>query len=472
MSFYTYLVAWDEVHFNCVEIDEQFMAAGQPITVINSGNMKRDHWDNVGDIRYYRQFYHALKSFDMSYDYMAFLCGDVSYNEWSNVINRANEVLIKYNNAGLYAPHLTHEPWSDGSSKIGEAEERLNVSIQTDGIFVFIRKDIVEVLLNYFNFLNEEINLKEMKSGWGLDMIWSSISILNSLPILRDTRFVPNHPPGSSYDHSRATEEMNIMLSKFYEFIEKSGASSESYKEMHGKIYGRMSNQEGCKTISDFYTEFTLNKHKPINYHIIYINDERKSNRESISNTVVGEMHEIFSLNANDPNEIEKFYFNNKEFKTAWDGFKPGELGNFASHYSAWKYVIDNNLDSLLVFEDDVIIHDDFMHKYNIIVNSVPKEYDVMSIFVDPNQYDRCRPDDYINDYITKGYQDWSTLCYIISRQGAEKLVKYVHEVGMDNPTDWFIFRKGHNGIFNVYTVPPEFPSPLEIDHSYNSQVQ
>ena len=140
MSFYTYLVAWDEVHFNCVEIDEQFMAAGQPITVINSGNMKRDHWDNVGDIRYYRQFYHAIKSFDTSYDYMVFLCGDVSYNEWSNIINRANEVLTKYNNAGLYAPHLTHEPWSEGSSKIGEAEERLIYQFkQTAYLYLYIK---------------------------------------------------------------------------------------------------------------------------------------------------------------------------------------------------------------------------------------------------------------------------------------------------------------------------------------------
>ena len=403
---------------------------------------------------------------------MAFLCGDVSYNEWSNVIDRANQVLRNYNNTGLYAPHLTHEPWSEGSSKIGQAEDRLNVSIQTDGIFVFIHRDIVDILLKYFNFLNEKIDLKEMKSGWGLDIIWSSISILNSLPILRDTRFVPNHPPGSSYDHSRATEEMNIMLSNFYEFVESTGADSEPYKKMHGKIYGRMSNQERCKEISDFYTEFNLTKPLVVDYHIIYINDERKTNRDSINSIVNGNLKEIFSLNANDVNEIDKFYLNNKQFKTSWDGFKPGELGNFASHYSAWKYVVDNNLDSLLVFEDDVIMHDDFMEKYNTIMNNVPLDYDVMSIFVDSNQYPRYRPDHFINDYIAKGYQDWSTLCYVISRQGAEKLVRYVHEVGMDHPTDWFIFRKGHRGIFNVYTVPPEFPSPLEIDHSYESQVQ
>lgn len=472
MSFYTYLVAWDEVHFNSVEIEEQFKLSGQPITVINSGNMKRDHWDNVGDIRYYRQFYHALKSFDPAYDYMAFLCGDVSSDRWSNVIDRANYVLKKYNNTGLYAPHLTHEPWSEGASKIAEAEDQLNISIQTDGIFVFIRKDIVQTMLDYFDFLNKEIKLSEMKSGWGLDMIWSSIAIINGLSILRDKMHVPNHPAGSSYDHSRATEEMNIMLSNFYKFIEQSGLDQELYKKMHGKIYGRMSHQENCKSVTDFYTHFNLINRKPIDYHVIYINDERKENRDQIHKIVNGNLRNIFSLNANLTEEIDKFYTNNNSFKIAWEGFKLGELGNFASHYCAWNYVIDNDLDSLLVFEDDVVMHDDFMEKYNTIVDNLPEDYDVMSVFVDPNQYPRYRPDHRINDYIARGYQDWSTLCYIVSRQGANKLVQYVNSVGMDHPTDWFIFRKGHKGIFNVYTVLPQFPSPLEIDHSYESQVQ
>ena len=209
-----------------------------------------------------------------------------------------------------------------------------------------------------------------------------------------------------------------------------------------------------------------------INYHIIYINDERKSNRENIQSVVNGNLRNVFSLNANDPQEVEKFYVNNKKFKVLWDGYKVGEFGNFASHYSAWQYVIDEDLDSLLVFEDDAIIHEDFVTKYNIIKSNVPDDYDVMSVFVDPNQYERYLPNHYVNDYISKGYQDWSTLCYIVSRQGAEKLIRYVNEIGMDHPTDWFIFRKGHAGTFNVYTVPPEFPSPLEIDHSYESQVQ
>jgi GR25 family glycosyltransferase involved in LPS biosynthesis len=110
--------------------------------------------------------------------------------------------------------------------------------------------------------------------------------------------------------------------------------------------------------LNSFYgKDFDLTKNKiSIDYHIIYINDERKSNREDIDSYLNGNKHNIKSLNARNEIEKENFFNENKDFKLGWDSFKVGELGNFASHYLAWKYVDDNNLDSLLVFEDDAKI--------------------------------------------------------------------------------------------------------------------
>ena len=68
MSFYAYVVKWDAVHYNVVEMEDAFKAYGQDYTIINSGNMTRDGWHDVGDIRYYRQLYYALINFDYNHD--------------------------------------------------------------------------------------------------------------------------------------------------------------------------------------------------------------------------------------------------------------------------------------------------------------------------------------------------------------------------------------------------------------------
>jgi len=474
MSFYAYVVKWDAVHYNVVEMEDAFKAYGQEYTVINSGNMTRDGWHDVGDIRYYRQLYYALMNFDYNYDYMAFICGDVSHWNWAGVLDRAKSVLDSYE-PGLYAPHLTNEPWKQESSCIGQVpiDEKLLISIQTDGIMVFIHRDIASVLLEYFEYLEKQIDIKSITSGWGMDMIWSSIAIANNQLILRDNAYIVEHPAGSSYDHSKASSDLKIVLDNFYGFLEHKGIDPSAAREIHSKIYGRMSQDPNCMAIQDFYSDVPkLYKHyNTINYHTIYINDERKSNRDLIDRMLNANKVNIKSLSVKDGG-LEEFKKDNPEFKFAWDGFKPGEIGNFGSHYNAWKYLKNSDLNSLLVFEDDTFIHQDFVEKYNVLIKNVPQDYDILSVYVDPNQYERFDSSQYISYYIAKGYQDWSTLCYVISKQGAEKLCKYVEEIGFDHPTDWFIFRKGHQGIFNVYTTPPYFPSPLEIDQRYESQVQ
>ena len=476
MSFFTYLVSWDDFHDNCVSIEKEFKSVEQPIKVINSGSTAVSGWDNVGDIRYYRQFYHALKSFDSSYDYMAFMCGDVSYNNWPEFIKRADKVLNTYDNVGLYAPHLTYEPWNESATKlmVSQYDEDINIASNTDGILFIMHKDIVANMLEYFNYLDQDIDFKSMVSGWGIDLIWSALAINNSKLILRDKKHIITHPQGSSYNHDKATQEVIKIMQKFNEFTASKNMDTEKINLIINKITGRMSHNPECMSYENFYEKdfHSVEKKFDINYHVIYIDDTRKQNRDLIEHTLKSNKIELKSLNAKDPDQLSKFYEDNKDFRLGWQGFKLGEIGNFGSHYMTWKYLINSSLDNILVFEDDALIKDNFLSDYYLAMKNVPQDFDVLSIYIDPNQYDRFNQSDYVNEYIAKGYQDWSTLCYVVSRQGAQKLVKYVADNGMDYPTDWFIFRNGHKGLFNVYTLAPGFQSPLEIDQRYESQVQ
>lgn len=475
MKFFTYIVNWNDVSSNVINIEQQFNESNIPYKVINSGNPGNNHWMNVGDIRYYRQLYTAVKDFDRSYEYMFWLAGDVSYDLWKRFIRRAEAIVSTYN-VWAYAPHLTHEPWSEGSSKIKQltSDEELLLSIQTDGIAVILHRDVVDMLEKYFDYLSNKTDITQLTSGWGMDMIWCSYAIYNNKLILRDNHNILNHPAGSSYNHDKASKELKIILDIFYDFCNENNIDSNKIREIHSKIYGRMQHNPNCMNQEDFYQKDIdiIKKTYPIDYHIIYIDDTRKSNRDNLDKIIYGNKIEIKCLNAKLDGEVEKFKKENPEFKMAWDGFKPGELGNFGSHYLAWKYLKDSELNYLTIFEDDILINEYFREKFNIIMSNVPNDFDIFSIYVDENQHARFDESQLISYYIAKGYQDWSTLGYIISKQGAEKLCKYIEEVGMDHPTDWFIFRKGHQGIFNVYTLPPYIKNPLGIDKQYKSQVQ
>lgn len=473
MNFFTYVVCWDNVHDNVLSIEKSLVDNNCDYKIINSGSLLRDNWDNVGDIRYYRQFYYALKDFDYSKDYMFFLCGDVSSQQWEHFYFRANSVINSFS-PGLYAPHLTNEPWSENSSRLFELEEDRNllVSIQTDGIAVFIHKDIVKVLLEFFNYLNKKIDLATISSGWGLDLIWCSISIFNQRIILRDKHTILEHPAGSSYNHGKASEEMTLLLNSFYDFWQE---QSEYIRSIHAKIYGRMSHDPSAMNILDFYKVMPniVYKQSLINYNIITVNDERIKNVNEID-AVLSSYNKlnIKGVYAKDESEWDNFINEYKDFKITWPNFKKGELGNFASHYKIWKRLSDSGMNSILVFEDDAVIDKNFVNKYNMILNSLPEDYDICSIYVNHNQHERYNNAHKVNYYVSTAYQDWSTLCYVISKKGAKAICDYVESNGMDMPTDWFIFRNAAQGKFKVYTVPPYFSSPVEIDHSYKSQVQ
>lgn len=478
MSFFAYIVCWDEVYENVVDIETQFVANSVQHKIINSGIRSKSHWLNVGDIRYYRQFIKAVEDFDDRYEYMLFLCGDVSYNKWQEFITRSYYVLNNYN-VGLYAPHLTNEPWTENASKISDIDldQNLTIAIQTDGIAVFIKRDIVKMLKEFFVYLQSEVNIGTMTSGWGLDLSWCAYAIYNDMLIFRDKANILNHPPGSSYNHGKASEECAIVLSKFYEFCKIKGLDPKKMSFIKDKIYGRMSHAADCLGVYDFYQKIDIKKNKnKINYHIISINDERKENKDLIDQVFSNERKlRIKSLDAKNENSLKEFYKNNPEFKfnkEMWPNYKPGELGNFGSHFQAWKYLVNSDLTNLIVFEDDSIIDRDFIESYINLMNFVPEDYDVFSIYIDENQYPRYNAKDRVNEFISLGYQDWSTLCYVISKNGAKKLYDHVVKEGMYRPTDWFIFRGGHEGKFKVYSLNPNIKVSVSIDKRYQSQVQ
>lgn len=63
-----------------------------------------------------------------------------------------------------------------------------------------------------------------------------------------------------------------------------------------------------------------------------------------------------------------------------------GELGAFMSHRKAIEAIANGSSDFAVIFEDDVVIEDDFEHKLKHTMKFLPKEVDIVHLFVFPDQ--------------------------------------------------------------------------------------
>lgn len=467
MSIRCYVVCWDSVLNNCIDIENNLESSNINYFILNSSSQAglNKNWLDIGNIWYYNQFHYALKDFCQSNDSLfCFIAGDLEHEDFSYIVNKSEKIMSENKSIGIYAPYFTHEAWPLEVTALGNFNDELIISTQTDGIFTVINRDIAEIMLEVFNNISHIINDNEMSSGWGVDYIYNITSTHLGYLICRDKSITVTHPHGSSYNHDKASKEMQIFLDSAIETLVNMGISKEFIYEKFKLINDRAS---GINVpIENFYQNL-----KTWNYQIISINEDRAKNKDAINEILSNHNNlYLYSIYAADDDIRNKFFKDNPEFKISWGGFKLGELGNFASHFLVWKYLINSDMNEILVFEDDTDISEDFIEKINIYYSTLPKDWDIFSIFVHHNQYDRFTESN--ESTVVKAYQDWSTLCYLVSKSGAQKLYDYVVKNGMDYPTDWFIFRHAENNNFNVYTLNPNTVPPVKIDESYDSLVQ
>ena len=210
-------------------------------------------------------------------------------------------------------------------------------------------------------------------------------------------------------------------------------------------------------------------------YALIHINAKRKANLKALRSGLSGlQERPVEFVNGANARQVARFSAENPHFKFAGWTPKMGEAGNFMSHFNCWKALSESSLDALLVFEDDCLIDPDFLEYLSLYTLDLPPRFDVFSVFAHANQFvsyasrQRVRG----SKYLARAYQDWSTLCYLVSRRGAAKMMDYVNTRGADEPTDWFIFHKARRGLFKVYTLVPGAHHIAHLDGRHPTMVQ
>ena len=112
---------------------------------------------------------------------------------------------------------------------------------------------------------------------------------------------------------------------------------------------------------------------------------------------------------------------------------KQSEISLILKHIKIFQDVIDKGYKNVVVFEDDIILDDDFLSKLEDYTNQLPNTYDILWI-------GSCC-DLHITNLIsgTNIYRSNSSRCthgYLISVEGCKKMLSIIHKINL--PIDWF----------------------------------
>jgi hypothetical protein len=230
-----------------LKAESQLIECGQPYTVINSTNNVYDkpNWVNSGDHWYFISFYRALQEFDQKADYFVFATGDFKCGSWANLLDRMNSVLD--NKIGSYSPYTSGSLMTPDRISLKPLDDNLDYSMCQDGIMVAYRKDIAQELLEFFNFVSQEINLYDLKYGWGVDFAAAALCISKGLYMLKDKCLKTINSSSAFYESPDVPlKEMNIILDLFVKF------KGQEIKPLLDKIRTKIETKAQM-TIEDFY---------------------------------------------------------------------------------------------------------------------------------------------------------------------------------------------------------------------------
>jgi len=225
-----------------------------------------------------------------------------------------------------------------------------------------------------------------------------------------------------------------------------------------------------------------LNKH----YILVKINDKRLKTQEKIELDLSSfYRHSVECIDGHDEEAVIKFFKNNKNIKDSRP-IRAGYLGHWLTFLNILKYIVDNDIDHLLVLEDDAILSETFVDDLEMYMHHVPEDCDFFMIYdsaPNSNNYFFSKQDvnlrapqrikisdnskkihsdwDIGSDYIVKTYQRFGSVGQVFFNSGAKKIIKLAEKNGLGRSRwegkafDMTIYQYSFEGLLNGYQPNP-----------------
>lgn len=128
-----------------------------------------------------------------------------------------------------------------------------------------------------------------------------------------------------------------------------------------------------------------------------------------------------------------------------------GGIGCALSHRNIWLDIINNNVSSALILEDDSSFSDDFSQKLQMLEENIPTNYDMIFLGYHRTSI-KYLSHIIINKYFKKPLKIFGLFGYVVSKKGAAKLLKMFP---ITEQIDSEIGNNINKLKFNIYTVLP-----------------
>lgn len=152
--------------------------------------------------------------------------------------------------------------------------------------------------------------------------------------------------------------------------------------------------------------------------------------------------------------EIKQVYNVDEAKQTSWGKLNKGEIGCALSHIGLWKKIVDENISSALIFEDDAVISPD-LNSVLAGVEQMLKPNDVVNLGATstPNFYffQRHLPGDHRLVYVNQAF--YNAHAYIITKGAAARLSKKA--LPLAAPIDFWYSDIGFRGVTPIRAIVP-----------------
>lgn len=131
-------------------------------------------------------------------------------------------------------------------------------------------------------------------------------------------------------------------------------------------------------------------------------------------------------------------------------------MANWMQHFISWEEMLARNDTSLLVLENDALLVDRFGEKLARAMVEVPPNYDLLYVgsCLGRHAPDYSSSTKSVSEHIYRADEHRCASGYVLSRAGAEKLMRAPPMLGMDNIDEWMQYQMS-NELTEVFWLEP-----------------